>query len=89
MGEILGSIIGILIILAVGLVIGLIARFLLPGPDPAGIGLTALIGVAGSFIGGLLGQVMGVQAFGGLILAIFGAVFLVWLLRVFRTKRIG
>jgi len=37
-----------------GLVVGLIARFLMPGPQPMGFILTALIGIAGSFVGGAL-----------------------------------
>jgi uncharacterized membrane protein YeaQ/YmgE (transglycosylase-associated protein family) len=37
-----------------GLVVGIIARFLLPGPQPMGALLTILLGVAGSFFGGLI-----------------------------------
>jgi uncharacterized membrane protein YeaQ/YmgE (transglycosylase-associated protein family) len=44
-----------------GLVVGLIARALMPGPQPMGFILTALLGVAGSFIGGWLGTLL----FGG------------------------
>src|SRR3954466_2702543 len=44
-----------LVILAIsGLVVGALARLALPGPDPMGIGMTILIGIAGSFIGGLI-----------------------------------
>ena len=35
-----------------GLVIGLIARAIMPGAQPMGFILTALLGIAGSFIGG-------------------------------------
>jgi uncharacterized membrane protein YeaQ/YmgE (transglycosylase-associated protein family) len=41
-----------------GLVVGIIARFLMPGPQPMGIILTALLGVAGSFLGGWLGSLI-------------------------------
>ena len=37
-----------------GLVVGLLARFLLPGRDPMGWIATTLLGVAGSFFGGLV-----------------------------------
>jgi uncharacterized membrane protein YeaQ/YmgE (transglycosylase-associated protein family) len=37
-----------------GLVVGLIARFLMPGPQPMGFILTAVLGVIGSFVGGTL-----------------------------------
>jgi uncharacterized membrane protein YeaQ/YmgE (transglycosylase-associated protein family) len=47
---------GFLILLViVGLVAGFIARALVPGPDPMGIGGTILLGIVGSFIGGFLG----------------------------------
>ncbi len=38
-----------------GLVVGLIARAILPGAQPMGFILTALLGMAGSFVGGYLG----------------------------------
>src|SRR5262245_49369159 len=41
-----------------GLVVGIIARFLMPGPQPMGFILTAVLGVAGSFLGGYLGTLI-------------------------------
>ncbi len=41
-----------------GLVIGLIARAIMPGAQPIGFMLTALLGVAGSFVGGWLGTLL-------------------------------
>ena len=49
------SIIGALII---GLIVGAIARFLLPGRDPMGCFATALLGIVGSIVGGLIGSVI-------------------------------
>ena len=37
-----------------GFVVGLIARALMPGPQPMGFIKTSLLGIAGSFVGGLL-----------------------------------
>ena len=49
------SIIGYLIALAVvGLVVGALARLALPGKDPMSIPATIGIGLAGSFIAGLI-----------------------------------
>ena len=45
---------GILLFLVFGLVIGLIARAIMPGEQKMGWVMTALLGVAGSFIGGFL-----------------------------------
>ena len=39
----------------VGFVVGLIARAIMPGAQPMGFILTALLGIAGSFVGGWLG----------------------------------
>ena len=45
---------GILLFLVFGLAIGLIARAIMPGEQKMGWVMTALLGVAGSFIGGFL-----------------------------------
>jgi uncharacterized membrane protein YeaQ/YmgE (transglycosylase-associated protein family) len=41
-----------------GLVVGLIARALMPGAQPMGFILTALLGMAGSFVGGYVGSLL-------------------------------
>ena len=51
----LGFTIGLLFI---GLVAGFLARALVPGRDPRGLGGTILLGVAGSFLGGFLGRLL-------------------------------
>jgi uncharacterized membrane protein YeaQ/YmgE (transglycosylase-associated protein family) len=38
-----------------GLVVGLLARALMPGKQPMGFILTALLGIAGSFVGSYVG----------------------------------
>jgi len=43
----------LILLAAIGLVVGALARLLLPGPDPMGIGMTILIGLMGSFAAGL------------------------------------
>jgi len=42
-----------------GLVIGVIAKLLLPGRDPGGLIVTALLGMAGGWVGGRIGRVLG------------------------------
>jgi uncharacterized membrane protein YeaQ/YmgE (transglycosylase-associated protein family) len=49
---------GIILFLVFGLVIGLLARAIMPGTQKMGIGMTALLGVAGSFVGGFLVSVV-------------------------------
>ena len=48
----LGFIVAMVII---GAIAGFVARLLVPGRDPMGIGATILLGVVGSFVGGFLG----------------------------------
>ena len=44
----------ILLFLVFGLVVGLLARALMPGRQSMGWGMTAVLGVVGSFVGGFL-----------------------------------
>lgn len=39
-----------------GLIVGAIAKFIMPGRDPGGFIITALIGVAGSLLGTYVGR---------------------------------
>ena len=39
------------IMVVLGFIVGLISRILMPGPDPMGIIMTTLLGIAGSFLG--------------------------------------
>lgn len=48
----LGLIISVIII---GLIAGAIARLLIPGKQSMSIGMTILLGIVGSFVGGFLG----------------------------------
>jgi uncharacterized membrane protein YeaQ/YmgE (transglycosylase-associated protein family) len=65
----------------VGFVVGLIARAVLPGTQSVGIILTALLGIAGSFVAGLVGQAIGWYQAGqgaGFIGSIVGAIVLLF-----------
>jgi uncharacterized membrane protein YeaQ/YmgE (transglycosylase-associated protein family) len=50
---------GIIGWIILGLLAGFIAKAILPGDDPGGIIVTALIGVAGAFIGGFIVKALG------------------------------
>ncbi|SDN98167.1 Uncharacterized membrane protein YeaQ/YmgE, transglycosylase-associated protein family [Rhodoferax sp. OV413] len=70
------SLIGTLI---VGLVVGLIARAVKPGDDKLGLIMTSILGIAGSFIAGFVGEKMGWYAPGapaGWIASVVGAIVL-------------
>jgi uncharacterized membrane protein YeaQ/YmgE (transglycosylase-associated protein family) len=69
-----------------GFVIGGLARLALPGPDPMPWWQTILLGLAGSFVGGILGRLL----FGsgaGILLSVVGAVILLALHRKYVQHR--
>jgi uncharacterized membrane protein YeaQ/YmgE (transglycosylase-associated protein family) len=81
---------GIISATIIGLIVGAIAKFLMPGKDPGGWIITILIGLAGSFIGTYLGQVVGLYRAGepaGFIGSIIGAMILLFLYRLFVQRR--
>jgi len=65
----------------IGLVVGALARLLLPGPDPMGIGMTALIGVAGALLAALFSWYVLHRHGAGLVLSVLFSMLLVWLYR--------
>jgi uncharacterized membrane protein YeaQ/YmgE (transglycosylase-associated protein family) len=70
------SIIGTIVI---GFIVGLIARAVKPGDDKLGLIMTALLGIAGSFIATFAGSALGLYKQGdvaGFIASVVGAVIL-------------
>ncbi|HQY07861.1 MAG: GlsB/YeaQ/YmgE family stress response membrane protein [Burkholderiales bacterium] len=65
----------------VGFVVGVLARWVLPGAQSMGIIMTALLGIAGSFLAGWVGAQVGWYAPGapvGFIASLLGAVVLLF-----------
>ncbi len=78
---------GFLSWIVMGLIVGLLAKFIMPGKDPGGFILTILLGIAGAFVGGLIGSLLGLGAITGLnigsiLLATVGAILLLILYRL-------
>ena len=63
-----------------GLIIGALARLVLPGPDPMSWLATLGYGIAGSFIGGVIGRILGLGNL-GLLLGVACAAGLIWYFR--------
>lgn len=76
----------ILITFFVGLVVGVIAKFLMPGNDPGGWIITALLGIAGSWVGSYVGRAMGLVGGGGWIGSVLGAMLLLFAYRLISKK---
>lgn len=80
----------ILTTILIGLVVGALAKLIMPGKDPGGIIVTILLGIAGAFIAGMLGQALGWYEAGeapGWIASIIGAVILLAIYRAVVGRR--
>lgn len=72
--------------IVMGLIVGVLAKWIMPGKDPGGFIITILIGIAGAFVGGFIGSLLGlgkVTGFnlGSLLLAVGGAILLLFVYR--------
>ncbi|HXT02956.1 MAG TPA: GlsB/YeaQ/YmgE family stress response membrane protein [Casimicrobiaceae bacterium] len=75
--------------IVIGFVVGLLAKFVMPGRDPAGFFVTAAIGIAGSLIATFGGRAIGIYHGGqtsGFFGAFIGAIILLILYRMFVRK---
>ena len=80
-----------------GLVVGMFARFLVPGQQSMGLMMTTVLGIVGALVGGFLYSLIrgaSVQPFSlssqnwyGWIVAILGAILLLWLFPQFSPRR--
>jgi uncharacterized membrane protein YeaQ/YmgE (transglycosylase-associated protein family) len=81
---------GILGWIIIGGIAGGIAKLLMPGKDPGGCIITVLLGIAGAFVAGWLGQALGWYNAGegaGFLAAIVGAFILLAIYRIVAGRR--
>jgi uncharacterized membrane protein YeaQ/YmgE (transglycosylase-associated protein family) len=76
-----GLIAYLILLLVIGVFVGALARLLLPGPDPMGLGMTALVGLCGTFAAGLFSWYVLHRHGAGLVLSVLFSMLLVWLVR--------
>jgi uncharacterized membrane protein YeaQ/YmgE (transglycosylase-associated protein family) len=79
----------LIILFFLGLIVGALARLLLPGPDPMGLGMTALVGICGTFSAGLFSWYVLHRHGGGLLLSIVFSMLVVWIYRHSRRGTYG
>ena len=78
---------GLLLFLALwGLAAGALARLALPGPDPMGILATIGLGLAGSFVGGLIAGLLWARP-AGFVFSVIGSTLRLYLHRRFVQHR--
>lgn len=79
--------------LIIGLIAGALARLIMPGRDAMGWLATILLGIVGSIIGGLISWAIwgadterGGFRPAGLLLSIVGAIIVLWIWRMIRSR---
>jgi uncharacterized membrane protein YeaQ/YmgE (transglycosylase-associated protein family) len=75
--------------LLMGLIAGVLGKWIMPGKDPGGIIVTILLGIGGALLGGWIGSVLGIGtvdsfSIGSVLLAVGGALILLFLYRKFK-----
>jgi uncharacterized membrane protein YeaQ/YmgE (transglycosylase-associated protein family) len=84
---------GILAWIILGLIAGAIAKAIMPGRDPGGFIVTALIGIVGAVIGGFVGNMLfGIGGVSGvdirsILISVVGALLLLWIYRMAVGRR--
>jgi uncharacterized membrane protein YeaQ/YmgE (transglycosylase-associated protein family) len=77
----------LIILFFFGLFVGALARLLVPGRDPMGIGMTAFLGLCGTFSAGLFSWYVLHRHGAGLILSVVFSMLVVWIYR--RSRSFG
>lgn len=83
---------GLLTWIILGAIAGVIAKWIMPGDDPGGFIVTILLGIAGALIGGFIASAIGLGgmeglSIGSIIIAILGAILLLFLYRLVTGNR--
>ena len=84
---------GFIWMLIIGLIAGALARLIMPGRDPMGIILSIVLGIVGSILGGLVSWAIwgtdtpesGFRP-AGLLLSIIGAILVLWIYRMIKSR---
>ena len=84
---------GFIWMIIIGLIAGALARLIMPGRDPMGIVMTIILGIVGSILGGLVSwAIWGPETEGGafrpagLLLSILGAIIVLWIYRMIKSR---
>ena len=84
---------GFIWMIIIGLIGGALARLIMTGRDPLGIFMTLILGIVGSILGGLVSWAIwgadtrdGGFRPAGLLLSILGAIIVLWIYRMIRSR---
>jgi uncharacterized membrane protein YeaQ/YmgE (transglycosylase-associated protein family) len=77
-------------IIVIGLVVGALAKFIMPGSDPGGFFVTAMLGMGGAVVATLLGRFIGLYGHNqgaGIIGSVVGAIVVLFIYRTVMKRR--
>ncbi len=80
----------IIVTIIIGLLVGIVAKLLMPGRDPGGFIITALLGIVGAIVATFLGRALGLYGpnqSAGFIGAVIGAIILLAIYRLLAGRR--
>jgi uncharacterized membrane protein YeaQ/YmgE (transglycosylase-associated protein family) len=85
---------GILAWIVFGALLGSVAKYVLPGRAPGGVGATIWIGIAGALVGGLLATAVGLGTathfeFRSMCTAVFGAIGFLFVFRLHADRSLA
>lgn len=78
----------LLVLALIGLIVGALARLALPGPDPMGILATIGLGLAGTFVAGLVMRLLFDAEGAGIIVSVVVSTLILWGIRRSRGDRV-
>jgi uncharacterized membrane protein YeaQ/YmgE (transglycosylase-associated protein family) len=78
----------IISIIVFGALFGALGRLAIPGPNPMSMGMTILVGIGGSLIGGIIAGLLGAGPVIYFILEVLGAAGIVYLMQRRRPRAI-
>ncbi|HEY3064162.1 MAG TPA: GlsB/YeaQ/YmgE family stress response membrane protein [Methylomirabilota bacterium] len=77
-------------IVLIGAVVGALAKFVMPGSDPGGVFVTALLGMGGALVATLLGRLVGLYGpnqGAGFVASVVGAIVVLIVYRSMRKRQ--
>jgi uncharacterized membrane protein YeaQ/YmgE (transglycosylase-associated protein family) len=78
----------LLALVVIGLIVGALARLALPGPDPMSIPATIGLGLAGTFVGGIVMRLLFHADGAGVVVSVGVATLILWGIRRSRGGRV-
>jgi uncharacterized membrane protein YeaQ/YmgE (transglycosylase-associated protein family) len=76
----------LLYVIVIGFIVGLIAKVIMPGKEGGGFIMTTVLGIGGSWVGGFLFGMLGMNPNVGLIGSVIGALVILWMYRALKKN---